>query len=112
MLTFSKARRLAEAWVDIVTNGGAALDRDLTLSKPYGWMFCWNSKEFLADRTVEENALVGNVPIFVDRVNGELLCVGPIGSTGPRGVHWFSEYEASIPPARLQMSPEQPSWDS
>jgi hypothetical protein len=112
LVTFSKARRIAEAWIDIVTDGNAALDRDLTIAKPYGWLFCWNSKEFLADRTMEENALVGNVPIFVDRVNGELLCVGPVGSAGPRGVRWFAEYEASIPPARLQMTPEQPHWES
>ena len=112
MLTFSEARRIAEAWVDILTEGSAALDRERTLVKPYGWMFCWNSKAFLANRTMEESALVGNVPIFVDRVNGEVLRVGPFGTAGPDGVHWFAEYEASIPPARLKMTPEQPNWDS
>ncbi|WP_374673692.1 YrhB domain-containing protein [Ideonella sp.] len=106
MVTFVQARKIAEAWVDIVTNGGAAIDRERTKVKPYGWLFCWNSKKYLADRSQEEEALVGNVPIFVDRVNGEVFCAGPMS------IDWFVEYEKTIPPARLSMRPEQPNWEA
>ncbi|GLS93880.1 hypothetical protein GCM10007918_11720 [Piscinibacter gummiphilus] len=105
MVTFVQARKIAEAWVDIVSDGSGTLDRERTKVKPYGWLFCWNSKTYLADRSRDEEALVGNAPIFVDRVNGEVYC------PGPRSADWFSEYEKTIPPARLGMRPELPDWD-
>ena len=105
MVTFSQARRVAEAWVDIVTNGQSAIDRANTRTKPYGWLFCWNSKLYLADPSDHMKSLVGNVPIFVDRVNGEVFVAGPAG------IDWFAQYEASIPKARLSMTPELPAWD-
>ena len=106
MVTFVQARKIAEAWVDAVTNGKAAIDRSRTKTKPYGWLFCWNSKEYLADPSNDDTALIGNIPIFVDRVNGEVLSAGPIG------IDWFAKYEAEIPEARLSMTPEQPTWDA
>jgi hypothetical protein len=105
MVTFVHARKIAEAWVDILTDGNAAIDRSKTKTKPYGWLFCWNSKKYLSDPANEMEALVGNVPIFVDRVNGEVLFAGPAG------IDWFAQYEASIPNARLLMTPELPVWD-
>lgn len=105
MISFAQARKIADAWVEVVTAGSAALDLTLVRTKPYGWLFCWNSKQFLADRSNEEAALIGNVPIFIDRVNGEVLC------TSPRIDEWFSEYELSIPKARLSMSPEKPNFE-
>lgn len=104
MLSFKKARKLAEAWVDIISEGNAAIDRELTQTRPYGWLFCWNSKKYLSDKENSDEWLVGNVPIFVDRVNAEIY------AAGPAGIDWFSEYEASIPKARLEMKPEEPDW--
>ena len=104
MLSFKKARKIAESWVEIVTDGDAAIDRELTQTRPYGWLFCWNSKKYLSNRENTELRLVGNVPIFIDRVNGELYVAGPAG------IDWFAEYEASIPSARLEMKPEEPDW--
>jgi hypothetical protein len=105
MVTFKQARRIAENWVDVVTDGGAAIDRSRTKTKPYGWLFCWNSKAYLATPSDPDAALIGNVPIFVDRVNGEVLAAGPMG------IDWFEKYEASIPKARLAMTPEPANWD-
>ena len=104
MLTFKQARRIAEAWIGVITDDQSAIVREGVRTLPYGWIFPWNSKEYLADTSKEENALVGNVPIFVDRVNGEVFVAGPVG------LNWQERYEASIPPARLSMSPEQPDW--
>jgi len=106
MLTFSKARRIAEAWVSIVTDDKSTVDRRRVDVKPYGWLFYWNSKQYLANP--EENgahALVGNVAILVERANGELLVTSPWLDA------WLEKYEASIPPARLQMSPLPADWD-
>ena len=105
MVSYSQARKIAEAWVEVMTNGGAAVYHARTRMKPYGWLFCWNSKQYLADPSNEEAALIGNVPIFVDRINGEVLC------TSPRINEWFSQYEASIPKARLEMVPELPGLE-
>jgi hypothetical protein len=106
MLSFVKARRIAEAWVNIVTDGSATLDRDKTQARPSGWLFYWNSKEYLANPPNEDARLIGNVPIFVDRVNGEVFVAGPVSS------NWLVSYEASIPAARLTMAPELPHWDA
>jgi hypothetical protein len=104
MLQFKKARKLAEAWVEIITDGRSAVDRDRVRALPYGWLFPWNSKEYLADRSNVEAGLIGNVPIFVDRVNAEIY------AAGPAGIDWLAQYETSIPKARLEMTPEPPDW--
>ena len=104
MLSFKQACKLAEVWVEIVTDGRAAIDKENIRTRSYGWLFPWNSKEYLADHSNFEASLVGNVPVFVDRFNGEIYVAGPAG------IDWFAQYEASIPPARLKMTPELPSW--
>lgn len=105
MVTFRQARRIAENWIDVVTDGVGEIDRPLTKTKPYGWLFCWNSKAYLGTPSDPDAALIGNVPIFVDRVNGEVLVAG-LG-----GLNWFEHYESSIPKARLAMTPEPANWD-
>ena len=103
-MDFKTARKLAEAYIDIVSDGQGAIDRENTQAKPYGWLFCWNSKAYILDKKNSSDWLVGNTPIFIDRINGEIL------RAGPAGIDWFSKYEASIPPARLKMTPEEPDW--
>src|SRR3569833_1250647 len=100
MVSFNKARELAEAWVRVIMNGEAELIRQATLSKPYGWVFFYQSSEFVRDSTNTLAALAGNAPIVVDRINGEIRVLGTA-----RPVEWYlSEYERSLPPARKQKS--------
>jgi Immunity protein 35 len=106
MLSFARAAKIAAAWVSVLSEDKAALDRENALALPYGWLFPWNARSFLDDRSKLEEALVGNVPIFVDRVNGELLV------TGAHVTVWREAYEKSIPPARLLMRPEPIHWDA
>jgi len=75
MLTYGKAESLAKAWVDIVCDGMADLMLEHTITKPYGWVFFYQSKKYLADKRFSDK-LVGNAPIIVDRVNGELVVTG------------------------------------
>ena len=96
MVTYSKAKSLAEAWVHLMCDGQAELVEASTLKKPYGWVFFYRGKKGI---------LAGNAPILVERVNGELRVMG----TARRVEDYLSEYEASIPPARLEMSlPAEP----
>lgn len=103
-MIFSGARRVAECWVSVVTDGQAVLDQENVLALPYGWVFFYNSADFIADRTKLEASLVGNVPILIDRVDGGVRVLGP------RYEEHLKEIERMLPAARLRMTPETPSW--
>ena len=106
MPTFQVARLLAESWVRCMTADGAELLRDATITRPYGWVFFYQSRAYLQNPTDVSRALAGNAPFLVDRVNGE---VRVFGTAHP--VEWYlSHYERELPPARLQMTPELPQW--
>jgi immunity protein 35 of polymorphic toxin system len=106
MIPFVKAHLLAEAWVRAVTDGKAELLAKSTLAKPYGWIFFYQSSAYVRDRSNHAASLVGNAPILVDRINGEIRVLG----TGQLFQQRLADYEQSLPPACLQMRPEDPSW--
>lgn len=85
-------------------NDQAIVDRENTLALPYGWVFFYNSAEFIADRSRLDRALVGNVPILIDRVNGELRVLGP------RYENRLREIERGLSDAWLRRTPEAPIW--
>lgn len=103
-MNFSAAREVAESWINVTSSGAAVIYREKTISLPYGWVFFYNSPEFIADPTNLEASLVGNVPILLERVNGELRVLGP------RYEERLREIESSLPPACLQMRRELPQW--
>jgi hypothetical protein len=103
-MNFGEARKIAECWVSTVTDDQAILDRENTLALPYGWIFFYNSAQYIADRSKFEHALVGNVPILIDRVNGELRVLGP------RYENRLREIESELPQACMRMTPETPAW--
>jgi hypothetical protein len=103
-MNFDKARKIAECWVSTVTDDQAILDRENTLALPYGWIFFYNSAEYVADRIKLEDSLVGNVPILIDRVNGELRVLGP------RYKDRLREIESELPQACMLMTPQAPAW--
>jgi hypothetical protein len=100
-MDFKKAAALATAWVDIVSEGKARIIREATIAKPYGWVFFYQSKDFL-DNGIEAAMLVGNAPIIVNRYTSELRVTGiALG---------LDEYEKTLRPACLQGTPQTPSW--
>lgn len=103
-MNFSAAKKIAECWISVATGGQALLDREKVVALPYGWVFFYNAPEFIADRTKIEFSLLGNVPILIERVNGELRVLGP------RHEERLRELELELPAARLLMTPEYPSW--
>jgi hypothetical protein len=107
MLSFEAALKLARAWLTIVVGSEVIIDTHSIRTLPYGWIFPWNSKAYLSDpERPFDKSLIGNVPLFIDRVNAELLVAGPAG------INWIKAYEATIPTARLSLSPEYPVIDN
>jgi len=100
MLTFIQAFELAETWVKVVTGDQAVIVKEHTLKRPYGWVFFYQGRTFLASGATRDK-LAGNAPILVDRVNAELRVFGTAHSME----QYLAEYEATIPAARMQMSP-------
>lgn len=103
-MNFSEARKIAECWVSIVTDDQAILDRANTLALPYGWVFFYNSAEYVDDRSKLHHALVGNAPILIDRINGEVRVLGSWYETR------LQEIKRELPQVCMRMTPETPTW--
>ena len=104
MPTFAQALELAETWVRVIFGDECVIVKEDTLKRPYGWIFFYQSRAFLASGKVGDR-LVGNAPILVDRVNGEIRITG----TAQPLEAYLARYEAGLPPARMQMSmPKEP----
>jgi len=78
MLTFEEARqkvmaRMPELGRDI--DGGVALMTDRTITKPYGWIFFFNSVRYLETGQILDS-LAGNGPIAVLSSSGEVVDLG------------------------------------
>ena len=104
-MKFRDARALAECWIGAHSQGEAIIDQKWTATLPYGWVFFWNSQAFIADPANHRNAIFGNVPILIDRINGELRVLGP--------AHWeehLRQLEGSFPKSWFEMTPEPPQW--
>ena len=99
MFTFKKAEELAKTWVKLATNDSCEISQ--IDNKPYGWIFHYQSKNYNPDD--DKTHLEGNCPIIVDRVDGEIRGTG----TAHALEHYLREYEATLPAARLQMTPER-----
>ncbi|NPU69278.1 hypothetical protein HL667_30035 [Bradyrhizobium sp. 83012] len=105
-MDFEKAAALAAAWVELTSGGSARIQRELTIAKPYGWIFFYQSKAFL-DGSDFSTRLAGNAPIIVDRDTLELRIAG---NTAMPLAHHLAEYERTLPPASLQRAPQPPTW--
>ncbi len=93
MLSYVKARKLAETWVELTTDGACEIYS--VEDKPYGWIFYYKAKD--------NTPIAGNAPLIVDRVDYEIRVTGvahPIEK-------YIEEYESSLPEARLMMAPER-----
>ena len=104
-MNFTQAAALATLWVDIVCKGRARIMREETIAKPYGWIFFYQSNEFLDTRD-PLYLLGGNSPIIVNRYSLELRVTG----TALPLEHYLGEYEKTLPSAWLLFTPEPPKW--
>ena len=97
MITYQQAERLAAAWVNVVTVGSAEIIPGAAMTRPYGWVFGYRARE-------PGHVMVGNAPIIVDRVNGEIIVTG----TARPIEEYLAEYEATLPEAGLKLKLEYP----
>jgi hypothetical protein len=102
MRTYSDAKRLAELWVEITTSGKGAISG--ALAKPYGWVFFYNSREFIETRN-RRTAWAGNGPFLIERVNFNLKVFG----TALPLERYLAEYEKTVPPVVMSWEPEEPA---
>ncbi len=102
MLTFAKAEKLASIWVELMTDGEAVIQPEYTIDRPYGWVFFYQSKEYLKHGRFGDQ-LLGSAPIIIERTNGEIK----VTATAKDIKEYLKEYEATLPKARLLMSPER-----
>jgi len=102
MFTYKQALTLAETWVRIRFGDAVQIVHDKVMKKPYGWIFFYQTSKFLESGD-HRDALVGNAPIIIDRINFEIKTIAWPLEKG------LAEYEATIPKARLLMSlPSEP----
>lgn len=63
----------------------------VTLERPFGWVFFYQSRDFLLTG-IERTRLAGNAPLIVNRYSGEVVSAG---TAEPIEEH-VASYEASI----------------
>ncbi len=98
MVSYAQALEIAQTWVRVVVGDEARVDTSWVVKRPYGWIFTYQ----LID-TSHGLPSAGNSPLLVDRVNGELRLLGtarPLADS-------LAAYEATVPPAWLQLAPSQ-----
>lgn len=76
MINFNEAKSLAISWIRDIQepDNELCLVLEETIEKPYGWIFFYNSKQFLEKHDFDY-AIAGNAPILVDR-NGSIHLTG------------------------------------
>lgn len=93
-----KARIVVQAYVDASTDGDGVILDELTLDRPYGWVFFYESRAFVETGN-EGERYVGNAPMIFDRVLGEYRLTG----TAHPIEHYLAEYEKTLPQHVMQM---------
>lgn len=96
MLTKEKAREIIEAkinepdpyWPDKPV---LIVDDEQTIDKEWGWVFFYNSSEYLKSGNMDD-ALMGNAPFIVNKHTGDIIETG----TAYDIEHYIREYELKI----------------
>lgn len=99
MLPYTKAKLLAETWIELTTDGTCEISK--VEDKPYGWVFYYNSKEHNPNGISSQ--IAGNSPIIIDRTTGEIRVTG----TAYPVEDYLKEYESTLPESRLLLTPEK-----
>ena len=99
MLSYRKARELAEKWVELATDGSFQIV-DVE-DKPYGWVFYYQPNGYDPDDITTYG--VGNGPIIVNRFDYEIRTTG----TADTIEHYLQEYEVTLPTTCLEAAPER-----
>lgn len=77
-MTFDEAKQIAVAHLSVLSNKGGpnlAIMEDHTLEREFGWVFFWNSKQYLESGD-KMQALGGNAPLVVLKKDGSVIVTG------------------------------------
>jgi hypothetical protein len=92
MIDKATARNLVEAELKRLNQGNPDVEfvivDDATLERSFGWVFFWNSREFVETGDIQ-HALLGNAPFIVDKEAGTFHVTG----TGRSIEEYIREYE-------------------
>jgi hypothetical protein len=78
MIGEQEARNKVLKYLDEIgryTEGGLGLIEDATVRKPYGWVFFYQSRRYLASGDIFDS-VVGNSPIVILAADGEMIELG------------------------------------
>jgi hypothetical protein len=102
MLAYADAKRLATEYVSTLGDRTGVITA--VAPKPYGWIFFYNSAEFVRTRN-RQKAWFGNGPFVISRIDGRRFTM-----TSRPGIAAESlvKYEKALPPDLLEMTPEPP----
>jgi hypothetical protein len=75
MITHLEAIGKARDHIEKTTDLICEIIQDATIEKPFGWVFFYNSREFLETGDLSF-ALTGNAPIIVDKFTGLITETG------------------------------------
>jgi hypothetical protein len=102
MWTYQKALSVIRAYVAAATDGVAVVLEDETIDRPYGWVFFYQSREYVETGDARK-VLFGNAPLIFNRASGEVRVTG---TALPIEDH-LRQYEADLSPVELAMTPER-----
>ena len=74
VLSFEECRNMATKKLSSLFPGAALYDKPIH-SGAYGWVFSYQSTEYMRTNNISD-AIIGNSPILVDRRNSEALVLG------------------------------------
>jgi hypothetical protein len=102
MWTYQKALSVIRAYVAAATDGLALVLEDETIDRPYGWVFFYQSREYVETGDAR-TMLFGNAPLIFNRASGEIRVTG----TALPAEEYLRQYEAGLSPIELAMTPER-----
>ncbi|WP_143883178.1 hypothetical protein [Chryseobacterium binzhouense] len=73
-----------------------AILHDLSIKKPYGIVFFYNTKKYYESRDDKDNTLVGNAPFLIEYEKGNIIDFG----TNRSEEYYMGEYEAGRWPVK------------
>ena len=105
MLTYADAEKIALKHLDGIAEaapcGPLTLLHEHTLTKPYGWVFFYQSRGFVETKD-KRSRLSGNYPFLIDRFDERVISLGPLFRED------IAEYEKDLPAERLVAEVESP----
>ena len=94
MLTFKEAKEKMKKYLSSMEDDTSdekidiVIVDDLTIEEDFGWVFFYNSKEFIETGNLSY-ALVGNAPVIINKYDGTLHETGTASQIG----HYIEEYK-------------------